>query len=108
MVYNRVRHIQLPNHNASSLHALSAYHKNMNFIKGTGMGSVLLRTGGPGAGSSYSDIDEYISQTGINPYTRVNVKKGKGLPSSFSEKLSKLNIAPPSMDKPRKNIVMNM
>jgi hypothetical protein len=54
MVYNSVTKIQLPHHNASNLHALSAYHKNMNFIKGQGMGSVLLKTGGPGAASSSS------------------------------------------------------
>jgi hypothetical protein len=109
MVYNSVRLIHLPHHKASNLHALSAYHKNMNFIKGTGMGSVLLRTAGGGAGSSYMDMDDYISQTGINPYTRSGVtqSKGMGLPKSFSSKLSKLSIAPPT-DRPRKNIVMHM
>jgi hypothetical protein len=107
MVYNSVRLIQLPHHNASNLHALSAYHKNMNFMKGQGMGSVLLRTGGSGSASSYMDIDDYISTTGINPYTRSGVSQGKGLPSSLSSKLSKLSIAPPT-NLPRKNIVMNM
>lgn len=107
MVYNSVRLIQLPHHNASNLHALSAYHKNMNFMKGEGMGSVLLRTGGGGSASSYLDIDDYISTTGLNPYTRAGTAKGKGLPSKLSAKLSKLNIAPPT-DRPRKNIVMHM
>jgi len=107
MVYNSVRLIQLPHHNASNLHALSAYHKNMNFMKGEGMGSVLLRTAGGGAASSYMDIDDYIAQTGINPYTRAGVTQGKGLPKSFNSKLSNLNIAPPTST-PRKNIVMHM
>jgi hypothetical protein len=107
MVYNSVRLIQLPHHNASNLHALSAYHKNMNFMKGEGMGSVLLRTGGGGSASSYMDIDDYISTTGINPYTRAGVTQGKGLPKNLSSKLSNLNIAPPSST-PRKNIVMHM
>lgn len=107
MVYNSVRLIQLPHHNASNLHALSAYHKNMNFMKGEGMGSVLLRTAGPGGASSYMDMDDYISQTGINPYTRAGVSQGKGLPKSLSSKLANLNIAPPTST-PRKNIVMHM
>lgn len=107
MPYNNVRLIQLPHHNSSNLHALSAYHKNMNFIKGQGMGSVLLRTGGGGGASSYQDIDDYISTTGINPYARVSVPKGSGLSSKISSKLSKLSIAPPTSN-PRKNIVMNM
>ena len=108
MVYNSVRLIQLPHHNASNMHALSAYHKNMNFVKkGSGMGSVLLRPGGGGSASSYMDMDDYIATTGINPYTRAGVSKGKGLPSSLSSKLSKLSIAPPT-SLPRKNIVMHM
>ena len=107
MVYNSVRLIQLPHHNASNLHALSAYHKNMNFMKGEGMGSVLLRTAGPGAASSYMDMDDYISTTGMNPYTRAGVSQGKGLPKGLSSKLSNLNIAPP-VNTVRKNIVMHM
>lgn len=109
MVYNVIKHVTLPHHNASSMNSLSAYHKNMNFIKGEGMGSVLLRTGGGGSASSYMDMDDYISQTGINPYARAGVSqsKGSGIPSSLSNKLSKLSIAPPSHSM-RKNIVMNM
>jgi hypothetical protein len=109
MVYNTTRIVKLPHHNASNLHALSAYHKNMNFVKGQGIGGVLLRTGGGGAASSYMDMDDYIATTGINPYTRSGVKqsKGSGIPSSLSSKLSKLSIAPP-VDTPRKNIVMHM
>jgi len=109
MVYNTTRLIQLPHHNASNMRAISAYHKNMNFIKGKGIGGVLLRTGGGGAASSYMDMDDYIATTGINPYTRSGVKqsKGSGIPSSLSSKLSKLSIAPP-VESFRKNIVMHM
>jgi hypothetical protein len=79
----------------------------MKFLKGEGMGSVLLRTAGPGAASSYMDMDDYISTTGMNPYTRAGVSQGKGLPKGLSSKLSNLNIAPPTSN-PRKNIVMHM
>jgi len=71
-------------------------------MRGTGNGSVLLRTAGGGAGSSYSDMDDYIRTTGIDPYKR---RTGSGL-GSLSSKLSKLSIAPQSAV--RKNIVMNM
>lgn len=74
-------------------------------IGGTGMGSVLLRTGGPGAGSSYMDMDDYIKTTGINPYARASAKaSGEGL-KKLTDKLSKLG-----SDKgpKRKNIVMSL
>jgi hypothetical protein len=71
------------------------------------MGSVLLRTAGPGTASSYMDMDDYISTTGINPYTRASTSKGKGLPKSLSSKLSNLNIEQP-MNAIKKNIVMHM
>jgi hypothetical protein len=111
MVYNTTRIVKLPHHNASNLSAISAKSKHgMNFIKGSGMsgcgpGSVLLRTGGGGAASSYMDLDDYISTTGINPYTRAGIG-GKGLSSKLSDKLSKLQIAPTTSH--RKNIVMSM
>ena len=106
MVYNTTRIVKLPHHNASNLSASSASGKSMKFISGSGMGSVLLRTGGGGAASSYMDMDDYIATTGINPYARSGVSSGKGLPSSTSKRLSKLSIAPPSSH--RKNIVMSM
>lgn len=72
---------------------------------GTGIGSVLLRTAGGGAGSSYMDIDDYIATTGIDPYKRTNAeKKGEGL-RSLSKKLSNLSIKDEPM-KLRKNITM--
>ena len=71
--------------------------------KGAGMGSVLLNTGGPGSASSYIDIDDYIEQTGRNPYG----KKGMGIKglNELSSKLSKMSINPPSNIR-RKNITM--
>jgi hypothetical protein len=53
------------------------------------------------------DMDDYISTTGINPYTRAGVTQGKGLSKSMTAKLSNLNIAPPTGSK-KKNIVMSM
>jgi hypothetical protein len=100
--------VKLPHHNASNMTSMSANSKHgMNFIKGSGMGSVLLRSGGPGGASSYMDMDDYIATTGINPYARASAPQGKGLASSITNKLSKLNIAPPTTSQ-RKNIVMSM
>ena len=99
--------IKLPNHSSSNYRAITASSRNgMKPLHGTGMGSVLLRTGGGGAASSYMDMDDYIATTGINPYARVNVQ-GRGIGSQIASKLSKLNIAPPSQAL-RKNIVMSM
>jgi hypothetical protein len=83
---------------------------HMHRIKssGSGMGSVLLSTGGPGAGSSYRDIDEYVSTTGINPYSRsrkAQTPSGSGLQSRLAEKLSKLTTEP---TRRRKNITMSL
>ena len=74
-------------------------------MKGLGMGSVLLRTGGGGAGSSYMDIDDYVATTGINPYSRVTGSGMKGL-GKLSDKLSKLSIEKPPAKK-HKNITMS-
>jgi hypothetical protein len=108
MVYNTTRHAKLPFSNAM----MKSHTKRLNKLhaKGEGMGSVLLRDGGGGVGSSYSDIDDYIRTTGINPYERegVSVPKMQGSGrKSLSSKLSKLNIHPPSHETKRKNIVMS-
>ena len=101
MVFNTTRHVKLPFSNA-----VLAPHKNRVLVKGEGMGSVLLRTGGGGAGSSYSDIDDYIRTTGINPYARAGVSKPKGTGlKSISSKLEKLNVVPEGMKK--KKITMS-
>ena len=102
MVYNNARHVKLPMRGA-----MIRPHTGRVIMKGEGMGSVLLRTGGPGAGSSYSDLDDYIATTGINPYSRAGVSKpsGTGLGKKISEKLSKLSVVPDGVK--RKNITMS-
>jgi hypothetical protein len=100
MVFNSTRHVKLPFSNA-----VVRPHMNRVLTKGEGMGSVLLRTGGGGAGSSYQDIDDYVRTTGINPYARASKKPtGTGL-KNLSSKLEKLNIIPDKMKK--KNITMS-
>ena len=101
MVFNTTRHVKLPFSNA-----VLKPHTGKVLIQGQGVGAVLLRTGGPGAGSSYSDIDDYIHTTGINPYARADVKqsKGSGL-SALSKKLEKLKVVPEGVK--RKNITMS-
>ena len=65
-------------------------------MRGCGMGSVLLNRGGPGAGSSYTSIDDYIKTTGVNP------TRGSGL----GEKLGSLIVKP--VQKKVKNIQFSM
>lgn len=80
-------------------------------VQGRGMGAVVIRKGGPGAGSSYLDLQDYIHTTGNNPETYASnfTNKMSGLMSGgriskkLSSKLSSLNIEP----KKRKNIVMS-
>lgn len=87
-------------------------HSHKSETKGTGMGSVLLRTGGAGAGSSYLDIDDYIATTGLNPYTRSTSTStiGKGLADRLGKKLSNLNIEKKMASElpKKKRIVMSM
>ncbi len=102
MVFNSAKHAKLPFSNAT----IRPHTNRLIHSTGSGMGSVLLSKGGPGVGSSYSDMDDYIATTGINPYTRAGVvqKRGKGL-SDLSSKLSKLNVVPDGAK--RKNITMS-
>ncbi len=103
----KVTSVKLPFSNAKlAVHKSSSLKHN---IMGSGMGSVLLRTGGPGAGSSYSDIDDYIRTTGINPLARAR-SSGKGLSDKLGSKLSKLKIEAKSASElpKRKKIVMSM
>lgn len=101
----RVTTVALPFSNAK-LHA----HKP-SVIGGSGMGSVILRTAGGGAGSSYLDIDDYIATTGLNPLTKAKpTLGGKGLADRLGQKLSNLNIekkAATELPK-KKRIVMSM
>ena len=97
MVHYSTRFVKLPHSNAT-------LHSHNSSVRGTGMGSVLLRTAGGGAGSSYSDMDDYIRTTGFDPYKRAK-SSGSGI-GSLGDKLRKLSITPASAV--RKNIVMNM
>lgn len=73
---------------------------------GKGNGSLLLQKGGAGSASSYMDIDDYIHQTGRNPYKENDSHvMGKGL-KKLSSKISKLEIEPSSHRTVRKNITM--
>ncbi len=83
-------------------------HSHKSVMKGSGNGSVLLRSGGPGAGSSYTDMDDYIATTCINPYTRST--SGKGLADRLGKKLSNLNIEKKAASElpKKKKIVMSV
>jgi hypothetical protein len=76
-------------------------------VQGKGMGAVVIRKGGPGAGSSYMDLEDYIHTTGNNPETYAadfTAKMSGGrISKKLSSKLSSLSIEP----KKRKNIVMS-
>lgn len=101
MVHNTTKLLKLPFSNAT----MKASTSQVN-AKGEGMGSVLLRTGGPGAGSSYMDIDDYIRTTGINPKARMSkqTSSGEGL-KKLNSKLLKLQVEPQGVK--RKNITMS-
>lgn len=100
MVYNTSRIIRLP----MGGHTMMARNQQ---VMGKGMGSVLLSNAGGGAGSSYSDLDDYIKTTGIDPYTRQQSKASKGFGlKSVASKLQGLAITPSSGR--RKNITMSM
>ena len=95
----RVTKMQIPHSNA-------VMTTRSKIINGKGMGSVLLSVGGPGAASSYMDMDDYIATTGINPNTRTfkpASTAGTGM-SKLSEKLNKLKI---NEGPRRKNITMS-
>lgn len=72
---------------------------------GGGMGSILLSRAGGGAGSSYMDLDDYITTTGIDPFQRTKAQsKGEGL-RKLGQKLAGFRLS----DEPkklRKNITM--
>ena len=56
MVFNSARYIKLPMSNATI-----RSHTGKVVMRGQGAGGVLLKLGGGGNASSYSDIDDYIS-----------------------------------------------
>jgi hypothetical protein len=81
------------------------YSHSKKHINGCGYGSVLLNggVGGPGVGSTYSSIDDYINTTGHNISS-----KGSGLHnlSSISSKLEALKTK--TNKKKEKNINFNL
>lgn len=101
MVHNIVKHALLPFSNSRL--------KTTNFqpITGRGAGSVLLKSGGGGAGSSYYDIDDYIATTGNNPIIPKRTVGGKGL-ERISKKLSDLHINTTPNKARKKNIQFNL
>lgn len=64
-------------------------------------GSVLLSTGGPGVGSSYDSVSDYLTTTG-----RPDLMSGRG--ASLNRKLANLSLAvkPPKVKS--KNIKFNL
>lgn len=76
-------------------------------IQGRGMGSVVIRKGGPGSGSSYADLQDYIDTTGNQPenYAEDFTRRmgGNGISRKLSSRLENLKLEPSK----RKNIVMS-
>ena len=73
---------------------------------GGGYGTVLL-DGGLGGQSSYYGVDNYIQTTGRDPRSN-KPSQGNGLADRISNKLSKLNISPPSSKPKMKNITLSI
>ena len=68
-------------------------------------GSILLQKGGPGVGSSYSDLNDYMNTTQLNPYNTSSAISGRGF-SRLHKHLENLTIMP---KKPKsKNINFSM
>lgn len=57
-------------------------------MKGTGMGSVLLDTGGAGGGSSYASMEDYLRTT------QKGKQMGFGLGGAIQKKLESLSVKP--------------
>ena len=100
MVHNITRYAKLPFSNTQ-------VSRGSTRSIGQGMGSVLLNKGGGGSASSYLDIDDYIHQTGLDPYNRQSKSSGQGM-KSISDKLSKLSLDSGIKKKIKKNITMSI
>ena len=74
-------------------------------IKGTG--SLLLQKGGPGAGSSYSSVDDYFNTTGIDASKAPKMSSGYGL-NKINSSLEKLLVKSKGERKKEKNINFNL
>lgn len=76
------------------------------YMRGRGMGSVLLNKGGAGGASAYESVGDYTATTGVNPYERTGFdKSGRGL-GSLAKKMEELTIKPKK--KKEKNINFNL
>lgn len=91
--------------NGGTINTLTRKH-----INGKGAGAVLLTNGqgGPGAGSSYSSIDDYINTTGVNPYYKETNSLGRGLKSMNAKIESLLVKSKKHNPKKEKNINFNI
>lgn len=79
-------------------------HSNFSSVTGRMQGkggSILISQGGPGAGSSYTSVDDYVATTGV-PHPMA----GKGL-ENLGKKLESLSLKQPKPMKV-KNIKFNL
>ena len=97
-----IHKVYMPTIGGNGIHIHHIRKKNMQVL-GTGFGSVLLQPGGSGSGSSYSNVDDYIATTGVNPYENTNAISGRGL-SKVQKSLASFNIMTPSKKIKAKNI----
>lgn len=103
----RISHVYTPFGNIK--HSVLPGFKNKI---GTGMGSVLLQTGGPGGASSYDSIADYTRTTGIDPRhipkdaikPMVSSKEGKQIMGVGIKSKIKALIAKPLKESKPKNI----
>ena len=68
----------------------------INKKSGTGMGSVLLNSGGPGSGSSYASMDDYLHTSKGGRIRPAPV--GVGLGGQIEAKLQSLQLRPEPKD----------
>jgi hypothetical protein len=80
-----MRHLYTPFSNAK--HSQLPGFKNRI---GRGIGSVLLQTGGPGAGSSYPSVASYIETTGRDIFSPMSSSSGRGVGTSLKSKIQAL------------------
>jgi len=77
------------------------------YMRGRGMGSVLLNRGGAGGASGYESVGDYTATTGVDPYGRPSSvsSTGRGL-GQLNKKLEELAIKP--RKRKEKNINFNL
>ena len=82
-------------------------HTGQIVKKGKGVGSVLLNggMGGPGVGSSYSSLEDYIETTNQNPF--IGQPRGMGISKNLGNKLETL-LVKTKKGRKDKNITFNL